>query len=242
MGSPSLFTALYHAFVNFPRIISDATIGLSDGLTVPFALTAGLSALGDTKVVIYGGMAELFAGAISMGVGGYLGARSECQAHDAALSDTQRTVRDKPSDANWQIRSALAQYGLSEATMTNVVAELSEAPEAMQKFIMRFHHEQTDSAGSSIRAYVSGLTIALGYFLGGLLPLLPYLFIESVQMAFWFSCGVMINVLFIFGCVKTWMIDDELAMKCIWHGLQMVVLGGLAACAAMACVSVIGKT
>lgn len=60
-----------------PRIISDATIGLSDGLTVPFALTAGLSALGDTNVVIYGGLAELIAGGISMGLGGYLGARSE---------------------------------------------------------------------------------------------------------------------------------------------------------------------
>ncbi|KAF2223704.1 Ccc1 family, partial [Elsinoe ampelina] len=60
-----------------PRVLADATIGLSDGLTVPFALTAGLSALGDTRVVIYGGFAELFAGAISMGVGGYLGARGE---------------------------------------------------------------------------------------------------------------------------------------------------------------------
>ena len=57
--------------------ISDAIIGLSDGLTVPFALTAGLSALGNTKVVIYGGLAELTAGAISMGLGGYLGAKSE---------------------------------------------------------------------------------------------------------------------------------------------------------------------
>lgn len=60
-----------------PRVISDATIGLSDGLTVPFALTAGLSALGDTRVVIYGGFAELIAGALSMGLGGYLGAKSE---------------------------------------------------------------------------------------------------------------------------------------------------------------------
>lgn len=65
------------AFKIDARIISDATIGLSDGLTVPFALTAGLSALGNTQVVIYGGLAELIAGAISMGLGGYLGAQSE---------------------------------------------------------------------------------------------------------------------------------------------------------------------
>lgn len=72
-----LDSALAPAWRLDPRILSDATIGLSDGLTVPFALTAGLSALGDTRVVIYGGLAELIAGAISMGLGGYLGARAE---------------------------------------------------------------------------------------------------------------------------------------------------------------------
>lgn len=71
-------------FVN-PRLISDATIGLSDGLTVPFALTAGLSALGDTRTVIFGGLAELIAGAISMGLGGYLGAKSEVFVHSIPL-------------------------------------------------------------------------------------------------------------------------------------------------------------
>ncbi|GAM88431.1 hypothetical protein ANO11243_064640 [Dothideomycetidae sp. 11243] len=225
-----------------PRLISDATIGLSDGLTVPFALTAGLSALGDSKVVIYGGMAELFAGAISMGIGGYLGANSECQAHSAALSDTQRTVRSKPADAQWQVRCALSKYGISEATLDSVVEELNESLDAMEKFIMRFHHEQTDSAGDAFRAYLSGVTIAFGYFLGGLLPLMPYLFCESIDTAFWLSCFVMINVLFVFGCGKTWLIDAESVTKCLWSGLQMVILGGLAACAAMTCVAVIGKT
>lgn len=66
-----------HRFAIDPRTIADATIGLSDGLTVPFALTAGLSALGDTKVVIFGGLAEICAGAISMGIGGYLAAKGE---------------------------------------------------------------------------------------------------------------------------------------------------------------------
>jgi VIT1/CCC1 family predicted Fe2+/Mn2+ transporter len=76
-----------HKFKIDARVISDAIIGLSDGLTVPFALTAGLSALGDTKVVVYGGMAELMAGAISMGLGGYLGAKSEeCVALSPAFS------------------------------------------------------------------------------------------------------------------------------------------------------------
>lgn len=140
------------------------------------------------------------------------------------------------------MRSALAQYGLSDATMKSVIGELSESPDCMEKFIMRFHHEQSDSAASSLHAYISGLTIALGYFFGGLLPLLPYLCSESISSAFWWSCGVMINILFIFGCVKTWLIENESAAKCIWNGVQMVVLGGLAAAAAMGCVAVIGDT
>lgn len=70
-------TGSFSSFRVDPRIIADATIGLSDGLTVPFALTAGLSALGDTKLVIYAGLAELCAGALSMGLGGYLGGVSE---------------------------------------------------------------------------------------------------------------------------------------------------------------------
>ena len=74
--TPSSRRRAQNAMIN-ARVIADATIGLSDGLTVPFALTAGLSALGSTRVVIFGGLAELIAGAISMGLGGYLGAKSE---------------------------------------------------------------------------------------------------------------------------------------------------------------------
>src|SRR5208282_492692 len=70
-----------------PRMVSDAIIGLSDGLTVPFALTSGLSALGSTKIVVYGGLAELIAGAISMGLGGYLGAKSELYVPIHSLSN-----------------------------------------------------------------------------------------------------------------------------------------------------------
>ncbi|PNS14251.1 hypothetical protein CAC42_6764 [Sphaceloma murrayae] len=162
-----------------PRLLSDATIGLSDGLTVPFALTAGLSALGDTRVVIYGGFAELFAGAISMGVGGYLGARGECQAYAASLASVRGDIRSHPRVVDEQIRSSLAEYGLSSSTLASVVAELKTCPDALENFLMKFHREQSDSTSSSIRAYISGLTIALGYFMGGLLPLLPYLFCEA---------------------------------------------------------------
>ncbi|KAF4553115.1 CCC1-like protein 2 [Elsinoe fawcettii] len=116
-----------------PRVLADATIGLSDGLTVPFALTAGLSALGDTKVVIYGGFAELFAGAISMGVGGYLGARGECQAYNAALSTTQRDVAAESKRVDEQIHMSLAEYGLSASTLAAVTAELKSSPDALEK-------------------------------------------------------------------------------------------------------------
>lgn len=75
------------------RTVSDAIIGLSDGMTVPFALTAGLSALGDTKVVVFGGLAELIAGAISMGLGGYLGAKSEEYAGQNPLCNIKSLIQ-----------------------------------------------------------------------------------------------------------------------------------------------------
>ena len=162
------------------------------------------------------------------------------QAYSAALTDTKRTVKGRLAEAKWQVRSAMSDLGLSESTLTSVIGELSETPEAMEKFIMRYYHDQTDASGSPLRAYASGLTIALGYFLGGLLPLLPYLFSETIRIAFWWSCGIMLNILFLFGCLKTWLIDGDSVAKCLWSGIQMVVLGGLSAGAAWGCVAVIG--
>lgn len=223
-----------------PRIISDATIGLSDGLTVPFALTAGLSALGDTKVVIYGGFAELIAGGISMGLGGYLGAKSEAEAYHAALAETRTTVTTDEQRAGSMVRAAFKDYDFDAAALNSLTQSLQQSPSQMIDFLMRFHHQLAEADYAPSRAYMSGLTISAGYFFGGLLPLTPYLFTHSVQSAFQMSVMVMILALFVFGWIKTSLLGEKNRILCIKNGVQMVVLGGVAALAAMGCVKAIG--
>lgn len=224
-----------------PRIVSDATIGLSDGLTVPFALTAGLSALGDTNVVIYGGLAELIAGGISMGLGGYLGAKSEAEAYNAALSETRLIVDNNHDKAASMVKSTFSKYDFSEQALNCMATNLLANPENMVEFLMSFHHQKSEADGCVSRAYMSGLTISLGYFFGGLIPLLPYLFFSSIQQAFSASIVVMGLALFLFGWLKTSLIGESDRWICFKNGAQMMMLGGVAAGAAMGCVKAVGS-
>lgn len=223
-----------------PRTIADATIGLSDGLTVPFALTAGLSTLGDTNVVIYGGLAELMAGSISMGLGGYLGARSEAAGYRAALSETRDIVANHPERAVEIVNDTFATYDFSAEAMSDIANKLLACQDSMVDFLMRFHHQLTQDDYTTSRALKSGLTISAGYFFGGLVPLLPYLLFASMQTAFAGSVIVMVLALFVFGWVKTALLAEKDHSVCLRNGVQMVVMGSLAAGAAMGCVKAVG--
>lgn len=223
-----------------PRTIADATIGLSDGLTVPFALTAGLSTLGDTNVVIYGGLAELMAGSISMGLGGYLGARSEAAGYRAALSETRDVVANHPERAVEIVHDTFATYNFTTDSMNDMATKLLARPESMVDFLMRFHHQLTQDDYTASRALKSGLTISAGYFFGGLIPLLPYLLFASMQTAFAGSVIVMVLALFVFGWVKTALLAEKDRGVCLTNGVQMVLMGSLAAGAAMGCVKAVG--
>lgn len=222
------------------RIIADATIGLSDGLTVPFALTAGLSALGDTKVVIYGGLAELIAGGISMGLGGYLGAKSESEGYQAAFAETKAIVRDDQGKAEAMVKGAFESFDLPASALQALTTSLAEKPDQMVDFLMKFSHQLAEADYAPSRAYISGLTISAGYFFGGLVPLLPYLFFARVQSAFAGSVIVMMVALFAFGWVKTALVGESNRWVCMRNGAQMVVMGGVAAGAAMGCVKAVG--
>ncbi|KAI7475356.1 hypothetical protein KC351_g10153 [Hortaea werneckii] len=219
-----------------PRIISDATIGLSDGLTVPFALTAGLSALGDSKIVIYSGFAELVAGGISMGLGGYLGAKSEAEAYRAALAETREIVAQDPQKAVSLVRATFSSFEFSELAVAEMLSSLLASPERLVDFLMRFHHQLVEAEHAPSRAYVCGFTIALGYIVGGFLGLLPYLLIHRIQDAFWGSAIVMTIALFGFGWFKTAVVGEKDVVVCLKNGIQMMVLGGIAAGAAVGCV------
>ncbi|KAF2770299.1 DUF125-domain-containing protein [Teratosphaeria nubilosa] len=233
-------TSLLPARIN-PRIISDATIGLSDGLTVPFALTAGLSALGQTKVVIYGGFAELVAGGISMGLGGYLGAKSEAESYQAAFTETRAIVADDQDKAAGLIRATFREYDFSEETVAEMTATLLASPTQLIDFLMKFHHQLAEADFAPSKAYVSGFTIALGYVCGGLIALLPYLFFSSIQKGFYGSVVVMALALFVFGWIKTSLVGENDRWICLKNGVQMMLLGGIAAGAAIISVKGIGS-
>ncbi|RAH50726.1 VIT1/CCC1 transporter family protein [Aspergillus brunneoviolaceus CBS 621.78] len=218
------------------RIVSDAIIGLSDGMTVPFALTAGLSALGDTKVVVFGGMAELIAGAISMGLGGYLGAKSEEESYRATLKETKKEIQNDPASVTDTIADVFASYDLPSELVGELTRHLSTSP-MLPSFLMNFHHTVQEPSGS--RAWVCALTIALGYFIGGFVPLLPYFFVgpHGAFYALQWSIATMVVALFLFGYGKTCFVSGWKGSRNIRRGLigglQMVLVGGVAAGSAM---------
>ncbi|MCJ1368613.1 hypothetical protein MMC16_007757 [Acarospora aff. strigata] len=219
------------------RIVSDAVLGLSDGLTVPFALTAGLAFLGDTRLVVLGGLAELIAGAISMGLGGYIGTKSEDESYRVTVHETQTLISTLPCQTHTLVQSIFAPYGLPDSTISTISKTLHDSPAMLLDFLMRFHHQLPPPA--SHRAIISGITIALGYFAGGFVPLLPYFCVgrSEVLRAFWVSVGVMAVALFAFGWGKTGVVRGwkgrENVRFCLRGAVQMIVVGGLAAGAAV---------
>lgn len=222
-----------------PRVMSDIIIGLSDGLTVPFALTAGLSSLGDSKLVITGGLAELVSGAISMGLGGYLAAKSESECYHHEVARERELHERKPEISESCVEEILSEYSLSPATIKMVFNDMNESPAKMMDFIIKFGKGLEEPAEG--REFSSALTIGSAYFLGGFVPLIPYFFIKTVDAALLISVIVMLTTLFVFGVLKT---TFTLGWDCgktriAFNGVQMVLTGGIAAGAAWALVKLI---
>ena len=181
--------------------VRDVVIGMADGLTVPFALAAGLSgAILGTKIVVTAGLAEIAAGSIAMGLGGFLAARSEAEHY---LSEKKREaweVVHKPEAEAAEIREVFEGYGLTETEITPIVAALERNPEAYVQFMMRF--ELGLEQPNPKRALQSALTIGTSYIIGGLIPLAPYIFLSEHAAAFRLSCLVTLLALAVFGFVK----------------------------------------
>ncbi|KAE8145455.1 VIT family-domain-containing protein [Aspergillus avenaceus] len=225
-----------------PRIISDAILGLSDGLTVPFALSAGLSALGNTKVVVLGGLAELAAGAISMGLGGYVGAKSEAESYEATVRDAKELVETSPAETTAIVHDIFSAYSLPENAISQINSSLHASHDRLLDFLITFHHKESEPDCN--QAWISAVTLALGYFVGGFIPLIPYFIVNQVIDALYYSIGVMAVTLLVFGYIKTcvvrgWRGSDNIAAG-IKGGVQMCLVGGVAAGAAIALVRMIG--
>ncbi len=209
------------------EVVRDAVIGMSDGLTVPFALAAGLSgAVTASSLVVTAGIAEVVAGSIAMGLGGYLAARSEAEHYASELRREQREVVERPADELAEVQEIFETYGLSKEESTRVAESLSKRPDAWVDFMMRF--ELGLEAPDPSRARISALTIASAYVVGGLVPLAPYMILPTANAALLPSVAVTLVALAVFGYVKG-RFTGAPALK---SAIQTVVIGGLAAGAA----------
>ena len=207
--------------------VRDIVIGMSDGLTVPFALAAGLSgAVSSTSIVITAGLAEIAAGSIAMGLGGYLAARSDAEHYESERRREQAEVRTIPEAEAAEVSDVLTSYGVSAEAAAPVVNALRERPQAWVDFMMRFELglEKPDPK----RALVSAATIAGAYIAGGLIPLAPYFFFAAAARALAVSVGCTLLALFAFGYVK----GQFTGAGPLRSALQTALVGGLAAAAA----------
>jgi VIT1/CCC1 family predicted Fe2+/Mn2+ transporter len=207
--------------------VRDIVIGMSDGLTVPFALAAGLSgAVQSTSIVITAGLAEIAAGSIAMGLGGYLAARSDAEHYASERLREQTEVRQIPEAEAKEVSDVFASYGVSAEDAAPVVSALRARPEAWVDFMMRF--ELGLEAPDPKRALVSAATIAGAYIAGGLIPLAPYFVFSAAARALAVSVAFTLLALFVFGYVK----GHFTGARPIRSALQTALVGGLAAAAA----------
>jgi VIT1/CCC1 family predicted Fe2+/Mn2+ transporter len=209
------------------EIVRDVVIGMSDGLTVPFALAAGLSGIANsTKIVITGGLAEIAAGSIAMGLGGYLAARSDAEHYAKEQAIEQQEVETIPDVEAEEVAQVLLTYGLEKDQSALIANALRQRPSAWIDFMMRF--ELGLEKPNPKRALTSALTIGFSYIAGGFIPLAPYMLIHNAGTALVFSVVFTLVALFIFGYVK----GRFTGTRPVRSAMQTALIGGLAAAAA----------
>jgi len=207
--------------------VRDIVIGMSDGLTVPFALAAGLTgAVASTAIVVTAGFAEIAAGSIAMGLGGYLAAKTDSEHYASELNREYRETVELPDVEIEEVAKVFREYGLSQDQMAPVVKAITSDQKRWVDFMMRF--ELGLEAPDPARAGRSAGTIAASYIVGGLVPLAPYILMKHVLSALWVSVGVTLLALFVFGSIK----GHYTGVRPLRGGLQTVLVGGLAAAAA----------
>src|SRR5712692_9793093 len=183
------------------EVVRDVVIGMSDGLTVPFALAAGLSgAIQQAGIIVTAGLAEIAAGSIAMGLGGYLAAKSDAEHYAAEERREHQEVRDLPREEMREVADIFRGYGIAEEHIRPVIEAMTEKPKQWVDFMMRFELglEKPDPR----RARTSAGVIAGAYVVGGLIPLAPYMLMHDARVALIFSVAVTLTALFVFGLIK----------------------------------------
>ncbi|GAC1367927.1 MAG: VIT1/CCC1 transporter family protein [Ktedonobacteraceae bacterium] len=221
---------------NAGETVRDIVIGMSDGLTVPFALAAGLSGtVSSTTIIVTAGLAEIAAGSIAMGLGGYLAARSDAEHYASERLREQQEIKDQTEAEKAEVMEVFTSYGLSQVESAPIVEALSMRPHAWVDFMMRFELglEKPDPR----RALTSAITIALSYIVGGLIPLTPYFLFSPTSTALLVSVVATLLALLIFGYVK----GRFTGTTPLRSALQTALIGGLAAAAAFLIARLISK-
>lgn len=207
--------------------VRDVVIGMSDGLTVPFALAAGLSgAVASTHLVVVAGLAEIAAGSIAMGLGGFLAAKSDAEHYEQELARERKEVETIPEAEASEVSDIFKSYGLSKEESHSVVEALRQKPQAWVDFMMRFELGLEEPVRG--RALRSALTIAVAYAVGGFVPLFPYILPIQMRSAFLLSVTVTLLALFIFGYIK----GRFTGAAPLRGAVQTLIIGALAAAAA----------
>jgi VIT1/CCC1 family predicted Fe2+/Mn2+ transporter len=210
------------------EFVRDMVIGMSDGLTVPFALAAGLSGNANipTSIIVTAGLAEIAAGSIAMGLGGFLAARSDAEHYQNERRREEDEVRDVPDVERMEVAELFRAYGLSEHDIEPILDAFEANPRSWVDFMMRYELglEEPDPK----RAVTSALTIAGAYIAGGLIPLAPYMVVSKPTQGLAISVVVTLFALFVFGYIK----GRYTGTRPLRSAIQTTLIGGIAAAAA----------
>ncbi|WP_309139659.1 VIT1/CCC1 transporter family protein [Siccirubricoccus sp. G192] len=209
------------------QTVRDLVIGTADGLTVPFALAAGLSgAVAANPLIVTAGMAEIAAGCVAMGLGGYLAARTDAQHYVTERAREEQETRDYPEREKWEVSALLHRYGLRGETLARATEAIASDRRRWVDFMMRFELEIAEPAPG--RAAQSAATIGGAYVVGGLIPLAPYMVLAETLPALAASCGLTGTALLGFG----WLKARATGLPPLRGALQTLLIGGLAAATA----------
>jgi vacuolar iron transporter family protein len=207
--------------------IKDIVIGMSDGLTVPFALAAGLSgAVSSTGLIVLAGLAEITAGSIAMGLGGYLAGKTETDFYYSELKREYAEVDALPEEEKREVREFFRELGLSADIQEQAVAEITKDKKRWVEFMMKY--ELNLKEPDPRRARNSAFNIGASYIVGGLIPLSPYFFVPVPGNALRLSVVVTLVCLFIFG----WFKSKVTGINPWWGAIRVMLIGAAAAAAA----------
>jgi VIT1/CCC1 family predicted Fe2+/Mn2+ transporter len=204
--------------------VRDIVIGMSDGLTVPFALAAGLTgAVSQTSIIVTAGLAEIVAGSIAMGLGGYLAGKTEVEHYESELRREYYEVDHFPEIEKREVREVFEEYGLGEKEQDLVVNALAADKDKWVNFMMRY--ELGLEKPELNRARQSAIAIGGSYIFGGLVPLCPYFFLDDVNKGLIYSCLFTLLCLFVFGYLKSRMMGQPP----VKGAFKVALIGALAA-------------